>query len=423
MSKYTTELRYICEQLVGLQHSIGLENTDSIIEQARVILFNFDYNLENLTDRKRLETKILRHYYFREISAETVGQFRFFLKSKMIEVMEYYGELYKTARLTFNPLEDTNYTEKYTSTGIKNSMGNTETGEHTTNNGTEHSTTTDSGTSTDTTTGTSEKTTDTWETINRKGSNQHTEKGTSNSTENGTTDTTANGTVNKETSGNSTVTFGKSTKTVSDNNGTTDNSGTNTGTRSTKDRYSDTPQGTLARIENDTYLTNARITDVTDDFRHTDKTTTIGNETSTATDSGSDKTVTSGSDNTTTKDTTKTTSEKTVSGTNNVEYSGSDSEETARHAISTENGKTTSKSSGETSGNTEFSKTSGNESDLKRVVNNASQDTNTDNYFKTVKGKMAGASYAEMLTAYRNTILNLDLQVIQELSELFIFLY
>lgn len=110
MSKYTTQLRYICETLAGYTESKGLSNVDEIIAAARPQLFNFTYPITDTAYKPVLENKIIKHYYMREIGLETVGLFRFYLNEKMNLIMPYYDELYKSAALEFNPFHDVNYT-------------------------------------------------------------------------------------------------------------------------------------------------------------------------------------------------------------------------------------------------------------------------------------------------------------------------
>ena len=72
MSKYTTELRFICETLAGLKESVGYADTAHVIEQAAPIIFSFPFPIDDEAYRPILERKIIRHYYTREISEETV---------------------------------------------------------------------------------------------------------------------------------------------------------------------------------------------------------------------------------------------------------------------------------------------------------------------------------------------------------------
>lgn len=112
MSKYTTEVRYICENAIGLKESTS--NAYAVIRQATPIIFNFTFPIFDEQYRELLENKILAHYYLREIGAETVGLWKFFLQRKLNEIMPYYNQLYKSELLVFNPLYDTDLSKKYT---------------------------------------------------------------------------------------------------------------------------------------------------------------------------------------------------------------------------------------------------------------------------------------------------------------------
>ena len=110
MSKYTTELRFICETSAGLTDSEGYTSTKEIIEKSRKKIFDFDYPIFDENYRSVLETKIIKHYYTREIGAETVGLWKFWLNERMNRIMPYYNQLYKSELLDFNPLYDTDIT-------------------------------------------------------------------------------------------------------------------------------------------------------------------------------------------------------------------------------------------------------------------------------------------------------------------------
>ena len=56
MSKYTTEVRYICEHLAGETESVGSDNVDSVIEKSRTKIFDFDFPIYDETYRSVLET-------------------------------------------------------------------------------------------------------------------------------------------------------------------------------------------------------------------------------------------------------------------------------------------------------------------------------------------------------------------------------
>lgn len=115
MSNYTMEVRYICEMMAGMQESVGYTDIEEVIAKARPLIFNFDYALFDPLYKRQLETKILRHYYTREIGFETVALWQFKLKTKLIEILPYYNQLYKSAQLKFEPFYDTDYRTDYES--------------------------------------------------------------------------------------------------------------------------------------------------------------------------------------------------------------------------------------------------------------------------------------------------------------------
>ena len=110
MSKYTTELRFICETESGLTESKGYNDVETIITGAIPKIFNFDFPIFDEAYRGVLERKILKHYYTREISEETYGLWKLRLNTKLNEIMPYYNQLYNSELLVFNPLYTTNLT-------------------------------------------------------------------------------------------------------------------------------------------------------------------------------------------------------------------------------------------------------------------------------------------------------------------------
>ena len=104
MSKYTTELRFICEQYAGCTESQDNSSVNVVISLALPKLFNFDFPIFDEQYRSTLETKIVRHFYTREIGYETVGRWKMALENKLNEIMPYYNKLYESELLEFNPL-------------------------------------------------------------------------------------------------------------------------------------------------------------------------------------------------------------------------------------------------------------------------------------------------------------------------------
>lgn len=263
MSKYTTELRFICEKYAGLDESVGYNSVEEVLNNSWEKVFDFDFPIFDEDYRSVICKKILKHYYTREISYETVGIWKLKLDTLMNEIMPYYNQLYKSTLLEWNPLFDADYTKTHEGSGEGTGK---DTGKHT-------------------------------GTVNDSGSKE----------------------------------------------GSIGDTGSEDTTDTTWDVYSDTPQGALTNVDNNTYLTNARKV-------------TRGLETDTS---------------------------------NDREY-----EET--------NGNLRTYNEGTT---------------MDRVYNN------TDEYVDHIVGKYPGKSYASLIKEFRDTFLNIDVDVIGELSDLFIKLW
>lgn len=291
MSKYTTEVRFICETAAGLRESEGLSSVKQILAAAVPKVFDFDFPIFDESYRSVLEIKILRHYYTREIGLETVGLWKLKLETKLNEIMPYYNQLYKSELLEFNPFYDVDLTRDHKLTREETA----------------------------------------------------TQKGTVNTTEDSNTDESTTQVTNSDSTINNT------TGSTSEENAT--------GTKTHYDKYSDTPQGSLQNVQNDTYLTNARM--INDNDTQTGKTTVNGTDES--------------------------------------------------------KGNTTSNTNAETSSETrrDVDVNSTNNRDLNSL----------DDYLEHVKGKNGGASYSTLLKEFRETFLNIDMMIIDELAELFFNLW
>ena len=110
MSKYTTEVRFICEEKAGLVESVGYSSIDNVLNEAIPKIFDFEYPIFDENYRRVLEKKILKHYYTREISEESYGLWKLRLDTRLNEIMPYYNKLYNSELLEFNPLYTVNLT-------------------------------------------------------------------------------------------------------------------------------------------------------------------------------------------------------------------------------------------------------------------------------------------------------------------------
>lgn len=279
MSKYTTEVRFICENAAGLTESKGFNDVESIIEASRTKIFNFIYPIYDPMYKPVLESKILRHFYTREISEETVGLWKLRLSDKLNIIMPYYNQLYKSALLEYNPLWTIDLTTEHKRT----------------NTGTNQTTGTNNMTGKDTIDKSHGSNTSTHDTETLKGS-------TTNSIDQTTTD---NGS--------------------SDANGTTTSTDHNTNTQNKTgwNLYSDTPQGGIDVITNDedgvarnTYLTN--VTKTTDNATTTIDTT--ASNTNNAHQSAENESKTVGNNTSNVDDTKTNTLTTDINGSENTDF-------------------------------------------------------------------------------------------------------
>lgn len=145
MSKYTTEVRFICESKSGLSESKGFGDVDEILNGSWNKIFTSKVSFFDENYRSVLCKKILKHYYLREIGCETVGIWLLWMNTKLEEIMPYYNKLYESARIEFDPLKDVNYSRTYDKTGSDVGTGSRST--EGTNSSTGESTQTNTNTS------------------------------------------------------------------------------------------------------------------------------------------------------------------------------------------------------------------------------------------------------------------------------------
>lgn len=109
MSKYTTEVRFICESFSGLSESKGETDVDRIISESWNKIFH-DFPIFDENYRSTLCCKILKHFYLREICSETVGIWIMWLNEKMNTIMPYYNKLYESELKNIDPFKNVDYT-------------------------------------------------------------------------------------------------------------------------------------------------------------------------------------------------------------------------------------------------------------------------------------------------------------------------
>lgn len=120
MSKFTTELRYIIDTL-----GIGSTREEKIATAADEIFADY-WTTEDPAYKKALEIKILRHYYMREIGAETYALWKLQINTELAEIMPKYNTLYKNLqKYADNLAGNVDVTEKQTLTNQQKSTAET----------------------------------------------------------------------------------------------------------------------------------------------------------------------------------------------------------------------------------------------------------------------------------------------------------
>lgn len=123
MSKYTTEVRFICESKSGLSESKGFGSVDEVLNGSWNKIFTSKVSFFDEEYRSVLCKKILKHYYLREIGCETVGIWLLWMNTKLEEIMPYYNKLYESELIKFNPMYDVDWSRKGNKTGNESGSG------------------------------------------------------------------------------------------------------------------------------------------------------------------------------------------------------------------------------------------------------------------------------------------------------------
>lgn len=322
MSVYTVEVKYICEVESGLVQTSGYNDIDEVIDNSWEKIFK-KFPIFDESYREGLCKKILNHYYTREICAETVALWKFWLNQKMNEIMPYYNKLYMSEQLKYDPLHEIDFTREIHENTSNNGEGN--------------------------------------RSSNGKASN---------------TNNISSSTDDYFKAENTDIKTPDITRTIT---GETENRQTNTGNTTTnsstngQELFSDTPQGSISNLADGNYLTSAKMNTST-----TDTTNTIDTQN---------------------KNDGRSVSQDVTSGTEKTSCTKLES-----NLINNKSSKI-----GEelTSDNENYSKT----------------DAGIREYLEHIHGKNSGTSYSKLIQDYRDSLLNIDMDIIFELRDLFMNIY
>lgn len=391
MAQYTTEVRTICESMAGLTEGVGFNSIDNLLSPALVEkVLPIKYPIFDENYRYVLNKKILTHFFTREICEETYGLWLLRMEERMDEIMPYYNKLYNSELADIKPFFNIDITKERSKDEDKNIQGSSSNNYSKNNGGTSNTSYGEKGIDSSSRDKTGRNTTDfkagnthTWET---GGENEHDW-----------------GTKNDNGSGTHSETIKKNEKEVT--SGTTDTTHTN----SAVNRYSDTPQGGLdgmKALRGNMYLTNATLDD--------------GNEHTLTHTTGTDKLTATNTDNSVDTNKNKTTtdakSQKTHNWDRRTEQSIADNTAYNFGEHWQENGSHTIQDGFKNRTDDLTETKSGNETNNEYI-------TNTGTYLEHISGYKGNKTYAELLTEWRKTFLNIDQMIMRDLEDCFFLLW
>lgn len=416
-------MRRICQAIAEQNQIQTFDDVEKLIRVAYPKIFENYIPVFDESYKSVLFPKILRHYYTREIGLETVGLWKLKLNTKMAEIMPYYNQLYQSELLKFDPLKNTQYSVKSKRTfdgkNVLDGTQKTDTNSNTDFSGYRKTDNTD--TETDKIDRNLNTVTDYEQDEKEKfgkntahvydSQNAH-EFGEENTQNYGKTETQTHNTTDENTINTSTSYEGaETTKNIVPKE------------FESLTKYSDTPQGSVENIKAGKYLTNVTATvtpESESDSVKTFENRVDKNTGSTAlTKTGNDTTTFGGTD------------VLVKSGTNTDTKTG---EDTDRESGENDKNLTSNNIENvyETTNNTRKNILDGNEniknvtiltSDILGKTDNTTKIDNIDDYIESVFGKQGTETYSEMLMKFRNTFINIDMLVIENLESLFMGLW
>ena len=99
LAKYTMTIK----DIVNSYYDGSSLRVDDKLEDTRSFIFDFKYPVLDEATKKRIEIAILKHYYYREIAFETIGQFKIKLNDRLNLIMGRYNSLYEKQDLSLSP--------------------------------------------------------------------------------------------------------------------------------------------------------------------------------------------------------------------------------------------------------------------------------------------------------------------------------
>ena len=145
MASYTIELRKICDLY-------GRNTVENWFKDYNINDYLTSSQIETITEaglwtKEKLATKIVDHYFMREIGFETPALFEHFVKVKMKEIMEEKLPLIYTNSIEYNPLINVDFTETFERTQTAEGRNEENLSSRSVSNGTANGTSSNTGTS------------------------------------------------------------------------------------------------------------------------------------------------------------------------------------------------------------------------------------------------------------------------------------
>lgn len=302
--EFPTTVKELCYEYTNGGTGLTLE---SIVHQSAPYVFSFDYPIHDENHRLALEEKIIKRYFYRRICCSDVDEWKLRLDARMNEIMPYYNKIYESFDYLKDILDDVDYTRE----------------------------------------------------IGQETQTAKSENSNSTTSSIGSVDTAGSRTDNTDTSTERTGSIERVDNGMSSSNGSQNTSS------DALSKYADTPQGTLSGLRNDSYLTNATMTEASED--------------------------------------------KTM------QSQGSSSNQTKEDNSNTETGSVDRK--------TDTIGTTNSENEISANAQTEGIGNENLNREEKVKGKMYGGSKSKYVMEYRQAIINVDMEIIGRLADLFLNVY
>ena len=96
-----------------------------VLEIEEFNLFDFEYEISDLSWKEDLERDFVDTFYFNEIGMETIDRWKHYVKRKFQHIMPYYNKLYMSTLMELDPLLTHKRTETYTGENTGSGTGTT----------------------------------------------------------------------------------------------------------------------------------------------------------------------------------------------------------------------------------------------------------------------------------------------------------